>query len=111
MEGLFTKFHTTILLIIFVVTMCSIGLGLKEDFVVYDNQLRVNYPVKKIPEFNIDTQIENNQRHLGWKSFWRNNFSKEEANIDGIFTNKAFSTCSQTKLRFDGIYEKPPFKH
>ena len=72
MNNLFTKFHTTIILIIFITVICLLGLGLKEDFIISENFTNFK---RDIPKFNIDTQILNNKEHLGWKSFLPLNLS------------------------------------
>ena len=33
MNTILTKFHTSIILIIFIVAICMLGIGLKEDFI------------------------------------------------------------------------------
>ena len=73
MNSLLTKFHTSIILIIFITVICLLGLGLKEDFIISENF--TNFKNNQVPKFNIDRQIIDNREHLGWKSFWRNNFS------------------------------------
>ena len=42
---------------------------------------------------------------LGWKGFWRKNYSKSGNNIEKIFTDKPFSSCKETKLYYDGVYQ------
>lgn len=109
MNRFFTKFHTSILLIIFIVAIASLGIGLREDFFV-QNEGFTNYSEKKTL-FNIDNEIESQKEFLGWKGFWRKNYSNLSNNIEKIFTNKPFSSCKETKLYYDGIYKNPPFKH
>ena len=108
MDSILTKFHTSIILIIFIMVICLLGLGLKEDFIINTEKYK-NYK-NNITKFNIDTQIKNNRQHLGWKAFWRENFSKWDNNIEKIFTNKPFSKCENLKLRYDGVHNSNPFK-
>ena len=42
MNTILTKFHTSIILIIFIVAICMLGIGLKEDFIVM-NEEYVNF--------------------------------------------------------------------
>lgn len=109
MNTILTKFHTSIILIIFIVAICILGIGLKEDFIV-KNEEYVNFNGNKMKNFNIDKQIISDKKHLGWKAFWRENFSKWNNNIEKIFRDKPFSMCNKTKLKYDGIYDTPPFR-
>jgi hypothetical protein len=108
MNQLLTKFHTSVILIIFIVTICLLGLGLKEDFIILNKEEFYNHTLKPVPKFNIDEQIKTNKEHLGWKSFWRENYSKLGSNIEKIFVNKPFSKCKDTQLKYDGVFVNPP---
>ena len=108
MNKLLSKFHLSIILIIFIMCICLLGLGLKEDFYVPKEQ-KENFSIYS-PEFNIDKQVLSIPEYLGWKSFWRKNYTKWNNNLNDLFKDKPFSLCPSTKLLYDGIHRSPPFK-
>ena len=65
-----------ILLIILVLSVTFVGLNIKEDFspgYLYIPVKNTKTPFSKI--FNIDDEIAKQPENLGWKSFWRKNYS------------------------------------
>ena len=90
MNSFLNNFHTSVLLIIFIVAIASLGIGLKEDFFVH-NEGFTNYS-KNNKLFDIDNEIKTQKEFLGWKGFWRKNYSKLGNNIEKIFTDKPFSS-------------------
>jgi hypothetical protein len=97
--------HTTIILIIFIVciTMICLRLGELENFIntdVIDNITPPNKTFSKL--YNIDTQIIDNSANLGWKKFWRENYSKQDSNLDEVFKPSDYSHRIKPLL-YDGI--------
>tara|TARA_B100000963_G_C22630095_1_gene674501 strand:+ start:3639 stop:3965 length:327 start_codon:yes stop_codon:yes gene_type:complete len=96
--------HTTILLIILVLSVTFIGVTLKEDFTpgyTYIPVKNTRTPFSKI--FNIDTMKHTEQGNLGWKKFWRDNFSKFSGDLDQIYVDKPFKYNPKQRLLFDGV--------
>ena len=109
MNQILIQYHTPIIIVIFIVIIFLLGLGLKEDYLIYNPKLSKKITtIKRKPIFNIDYQIKNNSKYLGWKTFWRKNYSKLDPNIDKIFVNKPFSTFKHTKFKYDGVLNSPP---
>jgi len=93
----------TILIILVVsVTFLCINLNCKEDFYVdIIIKSKPNKPQSK-RLFNIDSEIDANKNHLGWKSFWRKHYSKYDNNLNNIYKNPEYTPFKQ-KLLYDGI--------
>ena len=41
--------------------------------------------------------------NLGWKKFWRENFSQFSDNLDNIYTDSPFKNNPNQRLLFDGV--------
>ena len=96
--------HTSILLIIFIVsiTMLCLSIGKYEPFVE-----KIEPLPKQMTTFSklydIDRQLEENSDNLGWKKFWRENYSKEDENITKLFNVNSWSHNLRPPLLYDGI--------
>jgi hypothetical protein len=96
--------HVTILLIILVLSVMFIGISLKEDFqpnYLYIPAKNTRTPFSKL--YNIDNMIAKNNNNLGWKSFWRKNYSGFSDNLNNIFTDAQFKNNPNQRLLFDGV--------
>lgn len=96
--------HTTILLIILVLSVTFIGVTLKEDFTpgyTYIPVKNTKTPFSNI--FNIDTMKHTQSGNLGWKKFWRENFSQFSDNLNNIYTDSPFKNNPNQRLLFDGV--------
>ena len=96
--------HITTLLIILVLSVTFIGVTLKEDFTpgyMYVPVKNTATPLSKI--FNIDNMKHSQGNNLGWKSYWRENFSKFSDNLENIYTDKPFKFNPKQRLLFDGV--------
>ena len=96
--------HTTILLIILVLSVTFIGVTLKEDFTpgyTYIPVKNTRTPFSKI--YNIDTMKDSQAGNLGWKKYWRENFSEFSENLNNIYTDKPFKNNPNQRLLFDGV--------
>lgn len=96
--------HITILLIILVFAVTMIGVSLKEDFhagFLYMPVKNTRTPFSKI--YNIDTMINKPGNYLGWKSFWRKNYSRFSNNLDNVLADAGFENNPNQRLLFDGV--------
>jgi len=96
--------HITTLLIILVLSVTFIGVTLKEDFTpgyMYVPVKNTATPFSK--NFNIDIMKHTQSGNLGWKKFWRDNFSQFSDNLENIYTDKPFKYNPQQRLLFDGV--------
>ena len=41
--------------------------------------------------------------NLGWKKYWRENFSEFSENLNNIYTDKPFKNNPNQRLLFDGV--------
>jgi hypothetical protein len=96
--------HLTILLIILVLSVTFIGLNIKEDFspgYLYIPVKNTKTPFSKI--FNIDDEINKQSQNLGWKSFWRKNYSQFSDNLNTVYKDNHLDKHPGKRLLFDGI--------
>ena len=100
---------TIFIILIVAVTFLCINLNCKEHFYVnlIFKSKSTKPQMKKL--FNIDSEIAANNNSLGWKSFWRKNYSKYDDNLNNIYKNPEYTPFKQ-KLLYDGIrHLKTPF--
>lgn len=98
--------HTSIILIIFIVsiTMICMRLGEFENYINIEDtsiQPTTNRVFSKL--YNIDEQLVTNSKNLGWKKFWRQNYSKEDPNIEKQFNHTEWTHKAIPPLLYDGI--------
>lgn len=96
--------HLKYLLIVFImsVTFMCINLNCKEHFYI---DVLIKKPVRKPSSnklFNIDNEIDRTPGRLGWKSFWRNNYSTYDDNLEKVFKDPEH-TPFKTPLLYDGV--------
>ena len=96
--------HITILLIILVFSVTMIGISIKEDFqasYLYIPAKNTKTPFSKI--YNIDTMINKPGNNIGWKSFWRKNYSQFSTDLNSVLTSTGFENNPNQRLLFDGV--------
>ena len=96
--------HTSIITLVFLISIIFLSVY----SINYENYRNVHKPpVKKrgrkifSKSFNIDNQLRCESNHLGWKNFWRTNYSKFSNNLNHVFKDTANKT--NPPLLFDGI--------
>ena len=96
--------HTSIITIVFLISIIFLS--------VYPVNSENYRNIKKSPikkksriifskSFDIDNQLKCEANHLGWKNFWRTNYSKFSNNLNNVFKDKVIKT--NPPLLFDGI--------
>lgn len=103
--------HTKIILTIFISTILFMCFNMDCYEKFYVNVL-IKKPPKTITKkqlFNIDEQIKIKQQPIGWKTFWRKNYSTFDDNLNNVFKEPEY-TPFKNKLMYDTVkHVKTPF--
>ena len=104
--------HTKIIFIIFISTILFMCLNMncfEKFYVNVSIKKKLNKKLSKNKLFNIDEQIKNKQQPIGWKTFWRKNYSSFDNNLNNVFSDPEY-TPFKNKLMYDTIKNvKTPF--
>lgn len=104
--------HTKIVLTIFISTILFMCLSMNcyEKFYVNVFIKKSNRSQnKKQNLFNIDEYIKIKNQPIGWKTFWRKNYSSFDNNLNNVFREPEY-TPFKNKLMYDTVkHLKPPF--
>ena len=96
--------HTSIITFVFLISIIFLSVY-SVNTENYKNVSKI--PIKKrnriifSKSFQIENQIKCESDHLGWKNFWRTNYSKFSDNLNNVFKDKANKT--NPPLLFDGV--------
>ncbi len=103
--------HTKIVLVIFISTLLFTCLNMncfEKFYVNVSIKKPTRKPQKKIL-FNIDEQIKTKPQPIGWKTFWRKNYSSFDKNLNNVFKEPEY-TPFKNKLMYDTVKTlKTPF--
>lgn len=103
--NLLKDYYKEILIAIFVITVVFMSISMKETFTSAYYYVK-NKPNKQVMGgiFNIDQMIKETPNHLGWKKFWRENYSNFNVPLDDSFNNSYYEIYAKnTPLLYDGV--------